>query len=55
MYTLYITRDEQYPDWQLYEIYDLGIKRTVLITEDWQQVVVLLGNEIPKPIIVKVN
>ena len=55
MYALYISRDEQYPDWQRYEVYDLSIKRTVLITEDWQQVVALLGSEMPEPIIVEVN
>ncbi len=55
MKTLYIIRDEQYPDWQRYEVYDLSIKRTVLITEDWYQVVVLLGSEMPGPIIVEVN
>ncbi len=31
MKSLYITRDEQYPEWQRYEVYDLSIKRTVLI------------------------
>ncbi len=55
MNILYIIRDEQYPDWQRYEVYDLSIKRTVLITEDWQQVVALLGNDIPEPQIVEVN
>ena len=55
MYNLYITRDEHYPDWQRYEVYDLIAKRTVLITEDWQQVVALLGSEMPEPEIVQVN
>ncbi len=55
MYTLYISRDEQYPEWQRYEVYDLSIKRTVLITEDWASVVALLGSEMPEPIIVEVN
>ena len=55
MHTLYIIRDEQYPDWQRYEVYNNEIKWTVLITEDWAAVVTLLGNEIPEPIIVEVN
>ncbi len=55
MNTLYIIRDEQYPDWHRYEVYDLSIKRTVLITEDWAEVVALLGSEMPEPIIVEVN
>ncbi len=55
MYALYITRDEQYPDWLRYEVYDLSVKRTVLITEDWVAVVALLGSEMPEPIIVEVN
>ena len=32
---------------------DAGL--TVLITEDWQEVVDLLGSEIPEPEVVEVN
>ena len=55
MKELYIIRDEQYPDWQRYEVYDRDAGRTILITEDWQRAVSLLGSEMPEPIIVEVN
>ena len=55
MKALYIIRDGQYPDWQRHEVYDRDAGQTILITEDWSQVVDLLGSEIPEPEIVEVN
>lgn len=55
MYALYIITDENYPDWQSYEVYDRSIGRVALQTEDWSQVVAFLGGDIPTPEVVEVG
>lgn len=52
---LYIITDENFEDWQAYEVYDKSISRRVLYTEDWSKVVELFGGDVPAPIMVEVN
>lgn len=52
---LYIIRDENFEDWQVYEVYDCLIGCVILHTEDWNRVIEFLNNDIPTPEIVTVN
>lgn len=55
MKTLYIIKDENYPGWQSYEVYDNAIGRVVLQTEDWAKVVEIFGGNVPTPEVVEVG
>lgn len=55
MFQLYIIKDENYPDWQSYEVYDRSIGRVALQTEDWSKVVEFLGDDVPTPEVVMVG
>lgn len=55
MFNLYIIKDENFENWEAYEIYDCSIGRVTLRTSDWQKVVEFFNGNIPTPEIVMVD